>query len=478
MRKNNKKLKLFSLIFLILFCVYFQTIVYSALSSTMTITGDAYARAVKDVRITNFKLNSSSINSTSSYEKFGVNTISTKFNLVDSSSSIVFDVEVTNYGSADVGILQLIGTVPTGLSYEIINYNLKDKICDDTGKCNQMAVKTFQIKFTGTPGEYELTKEIEFRTYHKVIYTDITNNNYPTEVIDGGNLIITFKEDLKKVTILSNGNEINYYDQISNGQTITIENVSSEIEIKQEVILINVVSGDGTKTSDEVCIGEECFYVMYSDDTTVTMLAKYNLYVGNYVSDSKIEGLSSVDNNIKVSKLDYNLSDYKVLHIFSEPEIYDSHPFSSPTGKQDSEMKGWVSAEPPYKGVTKFSDTNYWSSTVSSYPSYVYNENSLLYSYVENYKAYLSTLGYHPSEARLITKEELEGLGCSEEKLSCKTAPSWVYETSYWSGSASSSKYVWYVNSNGYFNNDYAHNNNNNGCRPVITISRSLIDGT
>ena len=57
MRKNNKKLKLFSLIFLILFCVYFQTIVYSALSSTMTITGDAYARAVKDVRITNFKLN-------------------------------------------------------------------------------------------------------------------------------------------------------------------------------------------------------------------------------------------------------------------------------------------------------------------------------------------------------------------------------------------------------------------------------------
>ena len=237
MRKNNKKLKLFSLIFLILFCVYFQTIVYSALSSTMTITGDAYARAVKDVRITNFKLNSSSTNSTSSYEEFGVNTISTKFNLVDSSSSIVFDVEVTNYGSADVGILQLIGTVPTGLSYEIINYNLKDKICDDTGKCNQMAVKTFQIKFTGTPGEYELTKKFEFRTYHKVIYTDITNNNYPTEVIDGGNLIITFKEDLKKVTILSNGNEIDYYDQISNGQTITIETTDIPVFVKSGSII-------------------------------------------------------------------------------------------------------------------------------------------------------------------------------------------------------------------------------------------------
>ena len=437
MRKNNKKLKLFSLIFLILFCVYFQTIVYSALSSTMTITGDAYARAVKDVRITNFKLNSSSTNSTSSYEEFGVNTISTKFNLVDSSSSIVFDVEVTNYGSADVGILQLIGTVPTGLSYEIINYNLKDKICDDTGKCNQMAVKTFQIKFTGTPGEYELTKEFEFRTYHKVIYTDITNNNYPTEVIDGGNLIITFKEDLKKVTILSNGNEIDYYDQISNGQTITIENVSSEIEIKQEVNLINVVSGDGTKTSDEVCIGEECFYVMYSDDTTVTMLAKYNLYVGG----------------------EYN----------SGWTAYGDEA----TGIQDSTMLGYVSGQTIRKGTTKFSNTNYWSSTVSSYPTYVYDSNSTLYSYVENYKTYLSTLGVTPTEARLITKEELETLGCSGS--SCTSAPSWVYSTTYWSGSAFNTTDVWYVRSSGRFSDYRSSDSISLGCRPVITISRSLI---
>ena len=193
-RKNNKKLKFFSLLFIVLFVFISQTIVYSAMYSTMTITGKAYARMQKDVRVTDFKLSSSSSNSTSSYEEFGVNTIASKFNLLDNSSSIVFDVEVTNYGSSDVGILQLIGTVPTGLSYEIINYNLKDKICDDTGKCNQMAVKTFQIKFTGTPGEYEVNLELDFRTYHKVTYTDITNNSYPIEVIDGGNLNITFNK--------------------------------------------------------------------------------------------------------------------------------------------------------------------------------------------------------------------------------------------------------------------------------------------
>ena len=438
MKKNNKKLKLFSLILLIIFCLYFQTVAYSAINSTMTIKGDAFARAIKDIRVTNFKLNSSSVNATSYYEEFGVDTISTKFYLENSSSSIVFDVEVTNYGSLDVGILQLIGTIPTGLSYEIINYNLKDKICDDTGKCNQMAVKTFQIKFTGTPGEYELTQELDFRTYHKVTYTDITNNNYPTEVIDGGNLNITFTENLEKVTILSDGTEIGHYDQINSGQTITIENVSRDIEIKKNKELVAMlVSGDIDEVGSEVCIKDECFYVISSTDDTVTMLAKHNLYVGG----------------------EYN----------SSWTAYGEEA----TGKQDSTMLGYVSSGKPYNGTIKFSNTNYWLSTVSSYPAYVYDSNSTLYSYVENYKTYLSTLGVTPSEARLITYEELTTLGCSGS--SCKTAPSWVYATSYWSGSANFADYVWIVNSSGFFDGGNYNSDITFGVRPVITISKKEI---
>ena len=413
MKKNKKKLKLFSLIFLILFCLYFQTVAYSAINSTMTIKGDAYARVDEDVRITNFKLSSSSSNSTSSYEEFSVNTIASKFNLLDSSSSIVFDVEITNYGSADVGILQLIGIIPTGLSYEIINYNLKDKICDDTGKCNQMAVKTFRIKFMGTPGEYEVNLELDFRTYHKVTYTDITNNNYPTEVIDGGNLNITFTENLKKVTILSDGTEIEHYDQINSGQTITIENVLNDIEINKKDPVAKLVSGEIDEVGSEVCIKDECFYIISNDGSTVTMLAKYNLHVGN-----------SVDENNNVT------------------------PLANPTGKQDLNMVGVSSQGMPYKGTTEFSNTNYWSN-ITNYPAYIYDSNSILYSYVENYKTYLSTLGVTPSEARLITYEELTSLGCSG--TCSETAPSWVYATSYWSGTARSSRDVWGVHSDGYF---------------------------
>ena len=435
MKKNNKKLKLFSLIFLILFCLYFQTVAYSAINSTMTINGDAYARVDADVRITNFKLSSSSSNSTSSYEEFSVNTIASKFNLLDSSSSIVFDVEVTNYGSSDVGILQLVGTVPTGLSYEIINYNLKDKICDDTGKCNQMAVKTFQIKFMGTPGEYEVNLKLDFRIYHKVSYIEIENNDYPTEVIDGGNLNITFTENLKRVSVLSNGVEVNYYDQISNGQTITIENISNDIEIKKKELVAKLVSGEIDEVGSEVCIGEECFYVIYSDETTVTMLAKYNLYVGG----------------------EYN----------SSWTAYGNEA----TGKQDSTMLGYVSGQSIRNGTTAFSSPTQKGTNYSDY------SGSIVEGYVNNYKTILEEdYGVDVVEARLITKDELtsDEIGCSDTNYTCKrSAYPWIYSTSYWSGSAYGPDYVWFVYSDGYFGNfDYDYDYNC-GVRPVIIISKS-----
>ena len=436
MKKNNKKLKLFSLFLLIIFCLYFQTVAYSAINSTMTINGDAYARVDADVRITNFKLSSSSSNSTSSYEEFSVNTIASKFNLLDSSSSIVFDVEVTNYGSSDVGILQLVGTVPTGLSYEIINYNLKDKICDDTGKCNQMAVKTFQIKFTGTPGEYEITQELDFRTYHKVTYTDITNNNYPTEVIDGGNLSITFTENLKKVTILSDGTEIGHYDQINSGQTITIENISNDIEIKKKELVAKLVSGEIDEVGSEVCIEEECFYIISNDGSTVTMLSKYNLYVGG----------------------EYNNNTWTAYG-------------NEATGKQDSTMLGYVSGQSIRNGTTAFSSPTQKGTNYSDY------SGSIVEGYVNNYKTILEEdYGVDVVEARLITKDELtsDEIGCSDTNYTCKrSAYPWIYSTSYWSGSADDANFVWRVSSSGSFGDNFYGYGSDFGVRPVIIISKS-----
>ena len=77
-----------------------------------------------------------------------------------------------------------------------------------------------------------------------------------------------------------------------------------------------------------------------------------------------------------------------------------------------------------------------------------------------------------PTESRLITKSELEMLGCSGDL--CNNAPSWVYATSYWTGTSDGANNVWDV----FSNSDFANSSNCNydsyfGVRPVITISKS-----
>lgn len=205
--------------------------------------------------------------------------------------------------------------------------------------------------------------------------------------------------------------------------------------------LLKVVSGDGTNTSDEVCIGEECFYVMYSDEDNITMISKYNLYVGgNKTADGYIE--------------------------YGEEA----------TGKQNSSILGYVTTGYPWIGTLKFSSTKYWSSTVSTYPAYVYDSNSTLYTYVENYKTYLSILGVTPVEARLITSDELIDLGCDfSSSIGCKNAQSFIRSTSYWSGSAYSSEYIYAVYSHGGVTYLFNTSNLYFGCRPVIVIPKSFV---
>jgi hypothetical protein len=138
-------------------------------------------------------------------------------------------------------------------------------------------------------------------------------------------------------------------------------------------------------------------------------------------------------------------------------------------------MKGYVSGQSVRNGTTPFSPINYWYDSTSlkseygtSYPAYVYDSNSSIYNYVESYRTYLESQGAEIEEARLIKKEELETLGCSGS--SCKSAPSWVYGTSYWSGVALDDNHGWVVRSRGDF---YGYSYDYDlalGVRPVIVL--------
>ena len=438
MKREYKKTTILYILLAFTICFFFSTTAYSAINGTLTVKGEAYARREADVRITDFRLATSN-KATSSYEEFGKNHIVTEVDLLDSSSYITYYVEITNYGSVDVGIFDITG-LPSVVNYSIKDYNLHDKICDDTGKCNSFIKKTYEITLS-TNSTYmgQVQLNFDFRTYHTVTYTDITNNEYPTEVIDGGTLNITFKEDLKRVQLLYNNREILFYKTVTNGQTITLSNITKDIEVKIKEQAAKLVNGSINTVGSEICIGEECFYIISNDGSTVKMLSKYNLHVGNKYDVTN--GITAIAN---------------------------------PTGIQNANALGWTNNNPPATnprlGITVFSSNTYWTSSVSSYPTYVYNSNSTLYSYIENYKVHLQNLGATINEARLIKLEELNSLGCSHVNNWCGSAPSWVYATTYWTGTASSTTDIMYVDIGKVFKS-YSYNMNMSyGVRPVIEI--------
>ena len=433
----------------ILSCFAFSTIAYSAINLTMNISGSAFARVEADIRITNFKLSANN-NAISLYEEYSKNIVASTARISAGVDSIIYDVELTNYGYVDMGIFNITG-LPSGLTPEIINYNLKDKICDDTGKCNGMAKKAFQIKLSGAPGDYEFVLHFDFREYHSVKYTNIENNNYPTEVIDGGDLNITFTENLNRISVLSNGTQINYYESITSGQTITIPGVTTDIEIKQIPPVATLMSGSLTEPGSLVCIEDECFYIISNDGTTVTMLARYNLLVGNYAANSQIAGLTLYNHSISPTPLNYLFNDdYKVIQLAREPEPYNYYALTNPTGIQDSTAKAYD----PFAGFPYIGTLSYSSTT----------------EHLTSYKTYLETKAVNISTIRNITLEELQNLGCEIGEGSCPTNKKWIYSSSYWT-STPNYHMNYSMEIENYLGSQSSDFESLNGVRPVIEMS-------
>ena len=380
---------LYGILTIALVCVFSLTIVYAALSITLNITGSAEVVASSwDIHLDNIKVTSGSVSGTTpSITSPTTASFSTTLNMPG--DFYEFTIDVVNDGTIDAMIDGITKTPTlTEAQAKYLNYIIEYQNGESINTKQLVAKNSF----------VRLKVRVEYRK-------DITASDLPT-TSETLNLAFT----------------VNYVQSDGTASSVADNGVY-----------------DPYKIGNEKCFGSECFYIISSTEETVTMLAKYNLYVGG-------ECL-------------YSWTAYG----------------EEATGKQNSNMLGHVSGQSIRKGTTKFSNTNYWSSTVSSYPAYVYDSNSTLYSYVENYKTYLSTLGVTPIEARLITYEELESLGCSGSDKSCSEAPEWVYATTYWSGSAYDTDSVWYVRSSGRFGNDSYYDDNSRGVRPVIVIDRSLI---
>ena len=393
--KGSRKLQLVILLVLVSL-VGTMSIAYAVLSTTLNINGTAQVQdASWNVHFDSVQVNPYSV---------PINPIITDNNKITFSADLTtpgdfykFTVDIVNEGSIDA-MIESIAQVP------------------------------------------ELTTEQKKYLRYEVEYIDGTSIN-DSQLLKSG--------ETKTISILfSYRNDIPVSD-LPNTETdfdleivlVYVQADTSGVEISGNEKVVKVVSGDLNTVGSEICIGEECFYLISSDEDSVTMFAKYNLYVGGMAigQDSWTE--------------------------YGEEA----------TGIQDSTMRGDVLdilGLNIRNGTLGYSTIDYWNDTSITYPQYVYNEQSSLYVYVENYKFYLQNLGVVVNDARLISYEELEGLGCSGSKFSCLVSEyDWIYYTSYCTGSAATAGKLWRITSTGYLNHGDFSFEYVRGVRPIIEIS-------
>ena len=225
---------------------------------------------------------------------------------------------------------------------------------------------------------------------------------------------------------------VNYVQSDSNGVSVKDNGVSNS-GVKP------VANGSLDEIGTIVTIGDQQFYTIGTEGDNVKLLSMYNLYVGSECTSSS--GLCT---------------------------SYGEEA----TGKQDSTMLGFIDEQNVWKGTTVFSSSSQKGTKYSDY------NGSIVERYVNEYKGILEgeEYGIDVVEARLITKDELESedIGCDSSNYTCSDAPSLIYSTSYWSGSAYGSYDVWLVYSSGSLGN-FSYSNAKVGVRPVIVIPKSEI---
>ena len=243
----------------LLICVVFLTVGFSACSSTMGIYGlSALVRIEKDIRITDISLYSATNEAMSNYEEFNVKNIYGSLNLPNSNSEAVYQVEVTNIGNVEMGILEITG-LPDNLKYTIeeSNYKMNDPICDDsnTSQCKLGAVKNIYLKigykengFDAENTDYQFTLDFEFKRVYPITYNGFTDvSSLPKYIM---------KDESKTITF-DNNNPIPVDVEISGATgsytspTLTISNANKNVIIYRR-FAINYVLDGGVQAENQI----------------------------------------------------------------------------------------------------------------------------------------------------------------------------------------------------------------------------------
>lgn len=223
-------------IILVLLIVTFLSVGYSAFITRVQIEDIAANIRIKtDIRITNVSIDSFKSNAISNYEDYNINNITSGLSLPNADSEITYEITITNFESAEMGILDISG-LPNNLQYSLTNYNLKDKICDNNNACSLgiskkilLTIKYKENGFDSNDTDYNIKLDFDFRPFHTVIYSGYDDiSSYPKEILDGNSLEVDFNTEYAKYTnVYVNSTQI--LDYTNSDGVIKLEDVTGNV---------------------------------------------------------------------------------------------------------------------------------------------------------------------------------------------------------------------------------------------------------
>ena len=245
MKKRKEKNKNFFHMFapLVVLIILFLSIGYSSLQSGGIVRDiTATVRPEMNIRITDVQIENTSdaIVINKDYNTItNANTITGKVlgevTFTSTTSQVVYKVEVTNFGNTEMGVASITG-LPNELTYSLDtnNYNIGDKICDNTNQSNctlgakkyiYITVKYKSGSGSNTSTNYSINMNLNFKGMHKVYY----GNTEIDTVIDGGNKTVSLGTNAP-ANIRVTGTLSNYTYTSPN---VVLTGVTSDITIEE-----------------------------------------------------------------------------------------------------------------------------------------------------------------------------------------------------------------------------------------------------
>ena len=252
-RKQRSFIAILSFVLIML-----TTYAYSALATNLSITGEANFRKVADIRVTNISINGAS-GATSEYENYKKDTITAGFTLNNTSSTMTYNVTITNNGDIDQAIYNLTtqSSNNSGLSILIdgqpINQALPIIVPFGTSR-------TITITYSSTtPGRVDVVNKFDFREVYYITYNLKGGSSSNSDLINGqikyqnANLTITNATPTKAGYVFKgwtdeqNGTTV----KIEPGDTYTIDGSDKILYAiyEEDSYTITLNAGDGTIAS-------------------------------------------------------------------------------------------------------------------------------------------------------------------------------------------------------------------------------------